>query len=213
VPLRRASRRQTTAASSPRGQSLVEFALVLPLLLILLLGVADFGRVFAAGITMEAATRNAAEAGAIERLRNRPDLSYPATYYAALHLKAAKVACSETRLLPNTTFVDADQTCPNMPVVRVCVHDGHDPICGDPIDGFAEPPPASCTHVAAPWDNATGGSDASHYVEVRACYQFTTLFNLHLSLPMNAGLSLGDVWLQKDRTFVIDCPPGDVSSC
>src|SRR5690606_20209344 len=37
-----------------RGQSLVEFALVLPMLLVLLLGIADFGRVFAAGILLEA---------------------------------------------------------------------------------------------------------------------------------------------------------------
>ena len=49
------------ASRSRRGQSVVEFALVLPMLLVLLLGVADFGRVFAAGITVEAAARNAAE--------------------------------------------------------------------------------------------------------------------------------------------------------
>ena len=52
-----------------RGQSLVEFALLLPLLLVILLGVADFGRVFQAGIMMESATRAAAEAGAVEYLR------------------------------------------------------------------------------------------------------------------------------------------------
>ena len=50
---------------SPRGQSLVEFALVLPMLLVLLLGIADFGRVFAAGIILEAASRNGAEAAAL----------------------------------------------------------------------------------------------------------------------------------------------------
>ncbi len=61
----RVSRRRPTPAVSPRGQSLVEFALVLPLLLILLLGVADFGRVFAAGITLEAAARNASEVVAL----------------------------------------------------------------------------------------------------------------------------------------------------
>ena len=45
-----------TDGTTPRGQSLVEFALVLPMLLVLLLGIADFGRVFQAGITTEAAS-------------------------------------------------------------------------------------------------------------------------------------------------------------
>jgi Flp pilus assembly protein TadG len=59
------SRQRPRLGSSRRGQSLVEFALVLPMLLVLLLGIADFGRVFNAGITLEAATRDAAEAGAL----------------------------------------------------------------------------------------------------------------------------------------------------
>ncbi len=45
------------------------------------------------------------------------------------------------------------------------------------------------------------------------CYQFTTLFNLHVSLPMNAGLNLGDVWIEQTRYFVLDCPPGSVATC
>ena len=219
MPVRswRVSRRTPTPAVSPRGQSLVEFALILPLLMIMLLGVADFGRVFSAGITVEAAARNAAEAGAIERLRNPPDLSDSTTwdaYYDALHQKVARVVCSESRLLPNATFVVADQTCPTMPVIRVCVHDDIDPKCGEPITGFANPIPASCTHIdPPPWNNASGGATGSHAVEVRVCYRFTTLFNLHLALPMSTGINLGDVWLQKERMFVVDCPPGDVSTC
>jgi len=50
------------------GQSLVEFALVVPILLVLFLAVADFGRVFAASIAVEAATRDAAEATANQYL-------------------------------------------------------------------------------------------------------------------------------------------------
>ena len=76
---------------------MVEFALLLPMLLVLLLGVADFGRVFTAGITVEAAARNAAEVVAQEYLRNPPGpMSDPApspgddTYYRALHELAAR---------------------------------------------------------------------------------------------------------------------------
>ena len=114
-----------------RGQSLVEFALVLPMLLVLLLGVADFGRVFAAGITVEAAARNAAEAAAQEYLRNPPaPIDQPAppgsdAYYQALHDLAARTACREAKELDNTTF-SAD-ACASMPVIQVCVHDNADP--------------------------------------------------------------------------------------
>lgn len=215
MPHQLARGRAEDRSRTARGQSLVEFALVLPLLMILLLGVADFGRVFAAGITVEAAARNAAESGAIERLRTPPssDSTTWDAYYDALHAGIARVACSESRLLPNTTFVEADSSCPTTPVIRACVHDDRDTRCGEPIAGFADPIPASCGRLADPWSNASGGADGSHYVEVRVCYRFTTLFNLHIALPLNAGLNLGDVWLQKDRKFIIDCPPGAVSTC
>lgn len=216
-------------ARKPRGQAMVEFALVLPLLLILLLGVADFGRLFSAGITIEAAARNAAEVGAIERLRNRPD---PATcdpvcmdaYYADLHEMVAKVACSESRLQPNATFIEADdpgtpafneeRTCPSMPVIRACVRDNLDPRCGAPIAGFADPVPPECNRMSEAW-GASGGTDVSHSVEVRVCYHFTTLFNLHLSLGLGFAINLGDVWIQRSRVFVLDCPPppADISQC
>ena len=64
----------STRTRSSRGQSFVEFALVLPLLLVLLLGIADFARVFQAGIVLEASSRNAAEVAdreVAERARNR----------------------------------------------------------------------------------------------------------------------------------------------
>jgi len=199
----------------PGGQALAEFALVLPILLVLLLGVADFGRVFAASISTEASARNAAEIGAIERLRNKPptDPLDQWTYYTALHEQIAKVVCSELSVLPNTTFNSADRTCPNMPLVGVCIRDDIDPICGYPMYGFSSTIPANCARMAEPWSHYSGGSAASHAVEVRVCYQFTTLFNLQFTLPGNVGLSLGEVWIQRERVFALDCPPGDVSTC
>jgi len=229
------------ASRSERGQGLVEFALVLPLLLILLLGVADFGRIFSAGITLEAAARNGAEAAAIERLHNPPDPLTPGdvAYYQRLHVLAAKTVCDEASRLPNATPQLAKDPsdppaspitpgeCPDFttvggvfhpgsPVIRVCVHDGADPICGQAIPGYSPGIPADCPRVqalATSPSNASPGEPVSYLVEVRICYLFTTLFDLHLKLPMNAGLNLGDIWLERSRAFVIDCPQAVLSAC
>jgi Flp pilus assembly protein TadG len=51
---------------SVRGQSLVEFALVVPLLLIFFVAVADFARLYATMSTIESAAREAADYGSFE---------------------------------------------------------------------------------------------------------------------------------------------------
>ena len=50
---------------SEKGQSMVEFALVVPLIILLLLGMVDFGRLFHAHLTLEHAGREAARAASI----------------------------------------------------------------------------------------------------------------------------------------------------
>jgi len=54
------SRRRRRSTRSSRGQSLVEFALVLPVLLILVLMAIDFGRLFSSWVTLNNAARVAA---------------------------------------------------------------------------------------------------------------------------------------------------------
>jgi hypothetical protein len=54
-------RRPTTRGSA--GQGLVEFALILPLFLLLLLGMIEFGFIFSHDLTIEYATREGARAG------------------------------------------------------------------------------------------------------------------------------------------------------
>jgi len=58
-PQRRETRRHATARR--RGQSLVEFALILPILLTLTGAAIDLARVYSGWVTLEAATRDAAE--------------------------------------------------------------------------------------------------------------------------------------------------------
>jgi TadE-like protein len=193
------------------------------MLLVLLLGIADFGRVFSAGITMEAAARNAAEVAAQEyvQLKRNSSASLDADDYQHLHNVAIDAACSEAKVLEN--FAESGGTC-SMPVVAVCVHDIPAP-AADPL-----PPPgdASCgiEALSAPsecgamsddisdpsddgaWtNNKTDGStlldESLPYVEVRVCYQFTTLFNINdLQLPLGWSLSLGETWLERERSFV-----------
>ena len=69
---RQSSLRRHRPRSGTNGQSMVEFALIVPILLALFVAIADFGRVFAAGVVIEAAARDAAELVAEEYLRNPP---------------------------------------------------------------------------------------------------------------------------------------------
>lgn len=194
---------------------MVEFALVLPMLLVLLLGIADFGRAFHAGITIRAAARDAAEVAAQEYLQLSRNGA--AIDYAELHRTAAKVACEETQSLPETTFQTEASgpggTCPSMPKIRVCIHDGSDPNCGQPIGDFAadledcdrldgnNQPTAFDDPAWDPLQDGDGG--ASNYIEVRVCYRFTVLFPGSFTLPMSTGITLGDVWLQERAVFTV----------
>jgi TadE-like protein len=185
-----------------RGQSLVEFSLVLPILLMLVLAVSDFGRIFVTSVLLETAARDAAEAGAQEYVANQPGpLNAPSTgsasYYSSLAVRTAKVACAEARTLPNTDLDPADQKCKTWPVIRVCVHDGADPGCGQPIDGFASATPSQCSGLTTAWTNSQGGS-SERWVEVRVCYKFSTIINA-------SGLPVGDFYLERQRQFIIPC--------
>ena len=48
------------------GQSVAEFAIIVPVMLLILLGIADFGRLFTSAVAVEAAGREAADYGAFD---------------------------------------------------------------------------------------------------------------------------------------------------
>ena len=182
------------------------------MLLVLLLGVADFGRVFAAGITLEAMARNAAEAAAQEyaQIHRNKGSALTQADYDTLHARALEAACQEADTLPNKAT--AGSAC-TMPTVAVCVHD-QPAIPSDPLPPpgdlncgtEASSAPAECTQMGDAWTrNKDGGADRLAYVEVRVCYEFTTLFSIthDVQLPFNWSLSIGEIWLQRDRSFVV----------
>lgn len=188
-----------------RGQSIAEFALVFPILFLLLVAIVDFTRVFAAGIVLEAAARDAAEIAAQAYVQEPPgplNSAAPtpasAAYYNALYEKTARVVCAETKELPETDF--SGGVCPTWPNVRVCVHDdAMDNGCGSVISGFAASIPPECTELNDPWTAASaGGTTSRRYVEVRVCQPFGMFFDFPF-IPLN------DLYLQRSRTFVIPC--------
>lgn len=204
-------RRRRWGARSERGQGLVEFGLVLPLLMVLLLGIADFGRIFQAGIAEEAAVRNAAEAAAeqynqyLECGVGNPDPTCSgladSSQYDALHAEALAVACREAERMPSRV-VDGLGNC-TMPITAVCIHDTGQ---GDASCGVeAATAPASCDHMADPWNPARLSPTESPlldpslgrpYVEVRMCYRFDPLFSFALG-------NWGSIWMQKSNFFVV----------
>jgi Flp pilus assembly protein TadG len=98
--VRRARRRQ-------RGQAVVELAIIAPIMIILLLAVADLGRVFHSEVTIE----NAARAGALEAAKN------PTSYQDGLPCDATtnRVVCAVLRESSSSflslTPADIDLVC------------------------------------------------------------------------------------------------------
>jgi Flp pilus assembly protein TadG len=78
---------------SDKGQSLVEFALIVPVLLLLLLGIMDFARIFHAYLTIDHAGREAAREASIGKVE--PAITEKAVEQgASIGLKTANVHVS-----------------------------------------------------------------------------------------------------------------------
>ncbi len=196
------SSRHSTRRVFTRGQSLVEFVLVFPLLLVLLLTVADFGRLFAVGITIESAARAAAELAASQYMFEPSPVS--SAGYDRLHEFAYRTVCDEASALPNATPATSGE-CGGLPTI-VCVHDGADPGCSN-VYNVGGTIPAGCGSFDAglrPTPAQTGGAETSRYVEVRVCYRFTTLFQL--TFP-GVGITFsplgGEFIIERNRAFTV----------
>lgn len=196
-------------AARQRGQSLAEFALVVPILLLLLLTVADFSRLFAAGIAIESAARTSAETAAGEYLRalgNPTDSSLAsAADYALVAGHGWRTACNELATLPNLTFTAPGVQCDGLPTV-VCVHDNADPGCSIIYNNAGSVPAACMSFVpgSLPTNARPDSGETSRYVEVRLCYRFSTI--LSIEIPF-LGITLsplgGDFYLERARTFTV----------
>ena len=111
--------RARDARRRSRGQSVVELALLLPVLLFLFLGIADFGRLFATMLTVEAAAREAADFGTLYPWQWDPNTPPPPdSNEAATRAEMERRACVSTSSLPDYVGAPDDTTCTN-PTVTI----------------------------------------------------------------------------------------------
>jgi PKD repeat protein len=105
--------------SKQKGQGLVEFALILPLLLLMFFGIIEFGRIFQAYLTVQHAAREAARyavtgRGGAERVRAIKETAVEAT--AGLNVDYSKI---DRRECPSSAFYsgcvsDLDSGCESL---------------------------------------------------------------------------------------------------
>lgn len=188
--------------SNERGQSLAEFALVVPLLLLLLLTVADFGRYFAASISIESMARTAAEVAAQQYVQEVAAGTDPKNY-ALIHRIAWQSVCDEGHDLPNAVPGSGGAECSDLPTL-VCVHDAIDPTCGTTYnDGSGVP--SQCLLLQAGAAPTTAADSQTHaYVEVRVCYRFSTFFEITIPfLDLTLTPLSGDFFIERARSFTV----------
>ena len=181
----------------------MEFALVVPILLLLFVGIADFGRLFAEGIVVRAASRDGAEAAAQFYAQTYQSTSMTSSaFYGAVRSKAAAVTCAEAQRLANAT-TDGSGNC-TVPAVAVCVHDAGlllngatqpgDPACGQTVGTPDANESANCSALTQAWSTSPDTASLPS-VEVRVCYPFSLILQTQI-------LPIGPIYLQQGSNFV-----------
>jgi hypothetical protein len=163
------------------GQSVVEFALVLPIVVFLMIAIVDLGRIYTTMLSVESAAREAADFGAFGSFKWAPgvyDLPTDGTE-ARMELRA----CTASSDLPD--YVGPDESC------------------GNPTFSYEISGDKGATW-ATPYNPAMTCDDASRnppcWVKVTMHYDFQLLVPIHIEL---LGLQLGiPDTLSFDRTSI-----------
>lgn len=101
--------RRHPSRHSERGQSIVEFALVLPILVFLMVGIIDLGRIYTTMLSVESAAREAADYGTFGSQKWNPAVvALPVDGTEAKMEKRACIAASNL-----TDYVGPDENCAN----------------------------------------------------------------------------------------------------
>ena len=163
------------------GQSVTEFAIIVPVMMLILLGIADFGRLFASAVAVEAASREAADFGAF-------DASYwtttnVATTVAEMQRRACTAAAGSHLEGYATTDPGTNATCSNPVFACALERNGASADCAG-SNGV--------TNGVNCWDPAT---EPPCTVHVRMTYEFNTL--------LSAGPMTGTFEIIRESRFRI----------
>ncbi|HLO36322.1 MAG TPA: TadE family protein [Candidatus Deferrimicrobium sp.] len=128
----------------PAGQSVVEFALVFPVLLLLLAGIADLGRIYTSMVAVESAAREAADYGSFHASYWN-DVNRPTTVADMERRACTAAAGSHLDGYTEPAGTVAHATCTNPSFSYTLEPD--DPSCSNPM---TEPP--CIVHVRMDYD-------------------------------------------------------------
>jgi hypothetical protein len=121
-----------SGAAREHGQSIAEFAIILPVILLLLVGIADLGRLYTSVVAVESASREAADFGAFDA--TNWDTSIDATKIVTYTLpEMEKRACSAamgSHLQDYETPVTDGTTCTNPAMTCTLERNGASAECG-----------------------------------------------------------------------------------
>jgi len=194
APPQRRSRIPASARDRvPRGQSLVEFVLVVPILFLILLAIADLGRVYTSAVAVEAAAREAADYGAFDAARW--DTSVDPDNDDNMVLEMRKRACVAAKGSHLEGYLQSDPTddttCTNPAFTCTLDRGGVSADCAT----------ASSSVGGADCSKDLSVTDPPCTVHVRLDYDFTTFFAIP---PMPTSISI--VRESRFRMSSLDAP-------
>lgn len=171
-----------------RGQALTEFALITPVLLLLILAIGDFARLYTSEIAVESAAREAADYGAFTA--SQWDTSVNPGQVTLTVNEMIKRACTASSNLPD--YVAAGDA------TTLCSASGSNPQFSYQLeDSTGQPianPPGAC---------GSATTDPPCVVHVTMTYVYHTFFNLPVIPLLNFSPYPATLTLQRDSRFAI----------